>query len=304
LGTNPSPPNLIGRAKECRALDELLDAVRGGHSRVLVVRGEAGIGKSALLQHVITAASGFTVMHATGVESEMELPFAALHQLCAPMLDRLETLPEPQRDAARTAFGMTAGETPDRLLIGLAVLSLLAAVSDSGPVLCVVDDAHWLDRESAQALTFVARRLLADRVGLVFAIRRSSTALEEFSELRVEGLHDGDAQTLLSGVLHVPLDERVRDRIVAETRGNPLALMEWPRGLTPAELAGGFAMPTTMPMSGQIEESFRRRLAELPRETRRFLTVTDGRSGDPVACRERARRLGFGCDAGRRCRIG
>ena len=195
--------------------------------------------------------------------------------------------------AASTAFGLTTGTSPDRLLIGLAVLNLLCAVSDDGPLLCVVDDAQWLDRASAQALSFVARRLLADRVGLVFATRQPHADLAGLPELVVERLHDGDAQTLLSAVLHVPLDERVRDRIVAETHGNPLALVEWPRGLTPAELAGGFGMPAVMPMSGQIEESFRRRLAELPVPTQRFLTVAAAEpTGDPVIVWRAASSLG------------
>ena len=249
---------------------------------MLVVRGDPGVGKTALLQHLIDAATGFRVVRATGVESEMELPFAALHQLCASMLDRLDTLPDPQRDAAGTAFGLTAGTSPDRSLIALAVLNLLSTVSRDGPVLCVVDDTQWLDHASAQVLRFVARRLVADPVGVVFATRQTHTDLSEFAELVVEGLRDGDAQTLLSAVLHVPLDERVRDRIVAETHGNPLALVEWPRGRTPAELAGGFGMPASLPMSGQIEESFRRRVVELPTPTQRFLTVAAAEpTGDP-----------------------
>ena len=224
-------------------LEELLDAVRDGEASVLVIRGDGGIGKTSLLEHLIDAASGFTVVRAIGIESEMAIPFAALHQLCAPMLDRLDALPEPQRNAARTAFGLTAGTPPDRLLIGLAVLNLLSAVSEDGPLLCVVDGAQWLDHESAQALVFVARRLLADPVCLVFATCWALPDLAAFPELVVEGLHDADAQTLLDRVLQQPVDVRVRERIVAETRGNPLALVEWPRGLTPAELAGGFGMP-------------------------------------------------------------
>ncbi len=258
-----------------------------------MVRGDAGIGKSALLQHLVDAASGFTMVHATGVESEMEIPFAALHQLCTSMLDRLDTLPDPQRAAASTAFGLTTGTSPDRLLIGLAVLNLLCAVSDDGPLLCVVDDAQWLDRASAQALSFVARRLLAEQVGLVFATRQPHGDLAGLPELGVGRLNDGAAQMLLSAVLHVPLDERVRDRIVAETHGNPLALVEWPRGLTPTELEGGFGMPAVMPMSGQIEESFRRRLVELPVPTQRFLTVAAAEpTGDPVIVWRAARSLG------------
>jgi hypothetical protein len=262
---------------------------------VLVVRGDAGIGKSALLQHLIDEASGFRVVHATGVESEMELPFAALHQLCASMLDRLDALPDPQRDAARTAFGLSAGAAPDRLLIGLAVLSLLSAVADDGPLLCIVDDAQWLDRESAQALTFVARRLLVDQIVMVFATREVSKSLAQFSQLVVEPLRDSDAQTLLSAILHVPLDARVRDRVVAETHGNPLALVEWPGGRTPAELAGGFGMRPRESMSGQIEESFRRRLAELPAATRQFLTVAAAEpTGDPTIVWRAANALGIG----------
>src|SRR5262245_57658979 len=198
-----SPPNLIGRARECRSLEELLDAVRAGQSRVLVLRGDVGVGKSALLQHLIDAASGFKVVHATGVESEMELPLAALQLLCASMLDRLDTLPDPQRNAVSRAFGLTTGASPDRLLIGLAVLNLLSAASDEVPLLCVIDDAQWLDRTSAQALAFVARRLLAERVGLVFASRSPLAELAGLPELVVEPLHAGDAATLLRTVLHV-----------------------------------------------------------------------------------------------------
>ena len=260
---------------------------------MLVVRGDAGIGKSRLLQQLIDEATGFRVVHATGIESEMELPFGGLHQLCASLLDRLDTLPAPQRDAANTAFGLASGSTPDRLLIGLAVLNLLSGASDDGPLLCVVDDAQWLDRASLQALSFVARRLLADSVALVFATRMSATALDEFPELIVEGMRDSDAHTLLSSVLRIPLDQRVRDRIVAETHGNPLALVEWPRGLTSADLAGGFAMPTTASMSGQIEESFRRRIAELPDPTQRFLTVAAAEpTGDAVIVWRAANALG------------
>ena len=221
-----------------------------------MIRGEAGIGKTALLEHAVDAAAGCRVVRATGIESEMKIPFAALQQLCAPMLDRLDALPEPQRNAARTAFGLTVGTSPDRLLIGLALLNLLSAESDDGPLLCVVDGAHWLDRESTQALTFVARRLLADPVGVVFATCWPVPDLAAFPELVVDGLHDGDAQALLSTVLHVPVDSRVRERIVAETRGNPLALVEWPRGLTPAELAGGFGMPALLPMEGRSRRAF------------------------------------------------
>jgi DNA-binding CsgD family transcriptional regulator len=264
---------------------------------VLVIRGDAGIGKTALLEHLIDAASGCRVVRAIGIESEMEIPFAALHQLCASMLDRLDALPEPQRDAARTAFGLTVGAAPDRLLIGLALLNLLSAVSDDGPLLCVVDGAHWLDRASTQALTFVARRFQADPVCVVFATCWLVPDLAEFPELVVDGLHDRDALTLLSRVLQVPVDVRVRERIVAETRGNPLALVEWPRDMTPAELAGGFGMPALLPMPGQIQESFRRRIAELPPATHRFLTVAASEpTGDPVIVWRAASALDVGPD--------
>ena len=266
-----------------------------------MLRGDAGIGKTALLEHLIDAASGFRVVHAIGIESEMAIPFAALHQLCASMLDRLDALPEPQRNAARTAFGLTVGTPPDRLLIGLAVLNLLSAVSEDGPLLCVVDGAQWLDRESAQALAFVARRLLADPVGLVFATCWPLPDLAGFPELVVEGLHDARCADAARPGVAVPVDVRVRDRIVAETRGNPLALVEWPRGLTPAELAGGFGLPALLPMAGQIEESFRRRVAELPPATQRFLTVAAAEpTGDAVIVWAAASTLGVGPHDARR----
>jgi DNA-binding CsgD family transcriptional regulator/tetratricopeptide (TPR) repeat protein len=284
---------LFGRARECRALDELLSAVRGGHARALVLRGDAGIGKTALLHHVLDAADGFRIVRANGVESEMAMPFAALHQLCGSMLVRLDQLPDPQRDAASSAFGLVAGQGPERLLIGLAVLNLLADAASDAPLLCIVDDAQWLDRESAQALAFVARRLLADPVALIFATRAPVADFASLPELRVERLLDGDAQTLLSSVLHVPLDERVRDRIVAETQGNPLAIVELPRGLSPAELAGGFGLPAKTAMTGQIEERFRQRVVELPSATQRFLTVAAAEpTGDPVLVWRAANALG------------
>jgi DNA-binding CsgD family transcriptional regulator len=287
-------PGLIGRTNECEVLDEALDAVRDGHARVLVLRGEPGIGKTSLLQHLVDVARGFTVAHATGVESEMELPFAALHQLCAPMLDHLNELPEPQRIAASTAFGLTVGSPPDRLLIGLAILNLFASVSESSPLLCVVDDAHWLDHGSAQTLAFVGRRLFADKVALVFATRSLVGEIAQFSELHVEGLGDDDARTLLTSFLRAPLDERVRDRIVAESGGNPLALIEWPRRRTPAELAGGFTPPDQVARTSQIETAFRQRVAELPFATRRFLTVAAADpTGDPVTVWRAANSLGL-----------
>ncbi len=233
---------LIGRRSECQALDGLLAAALSGHSGVLVLVGESGVGKTALLEYAVESASSFTVARATGVEWEMELPFATAQQLSAPMLDRLEQLPDRQRDALSVAFGLSSGETPDRFLVGLAVLSLLSETARERPLLCVVDDAQWLDRASAQTLAFVARRLLAEKVALVFAAREPEDELRGLPQLLVGGLGDRDARSLLASALRVPLDQQVRDRIVAETRGNPLALLELPQGLSSAELADGFPL--------------------------------------------------------------
>jgi DNA-binding CsgD family transcriptional regulator len=281
-------------------LDGLVAAVRAGQSRVLVVRGEPGVGKSALLEYVVERASGFGVLRAAGVQSEMELAFAGLHQLCAPMLDRLQRLPGPQRDALSTAFGLSAGAAPDRFFVALAVLGVLAEAGEERPLVCVIDDAQWLDRASAQALAFVARRLLAEPVGLVFAVRESGDERElgGLPELLVEGLADGDARALLGSVITGPLDERVRDRILAETRGNPLALLELPRGLSAAELAGGFAVPDSRSLSGRIEDSFLRRLDQLPAATRQLLLVAAAEPvGEPALVWRAAERLGIGVEA-------
>src|ERR1700685_2855925 len=236
---------LTDRRGERGVLDQLVDAVRAGGSRVLVVRGELGVGKSALLDYLAGQASGCRVVRAAGVESEMELAFAGLHQLLAPMLDRVERLPGPQREALRTAFGLSTGPAPDRFLVGLAVLGLVSEVAGERPLICVVDDEQWLDRASGRALG-------------------------------VEGLREEDARALLESALAGPVDARVRDLIVAETRGNPLALLELPRGLAPAELAGGFGLPGAGPLPGRIEDSFRRQLAGLPEQTRRLAQLAGG----------------------------
>jgi DNA-binding CsgD family transcriptional regulator len=293
------PPQLSGRSGELSTLGRLVEAVQAGESRALVVRGEPGVGKTALLDYLAGLASGCRVVRAVGVESEMELAFAGLHQLCAPMLDRFEHLPVPQRDALRIAFGLSAGPAPDRFLVGLAVLSLLSEVAGERPLMCVVDDEQWLDRASAQALGFVARRLAADPVGLVFAARiPGDEELAGLPELMVEGLREGDARALLDSVLTGPLDARVRDQIVAETRGNPLALLELPRGLTPAQLAGGFGLPGALTLPGRIEESFRRRLDVLPAQTRRLLQLAAADPvGDPSLVRRAAELLGVGTGA-------
>jgi predicted ATPase len=273
---------LLGRRDECAALDRVVAGVRAGRSHVLVLGGEAGAGKTALLDHLVARSSGCRVARAAGVESEMELAYSGLHQLCAPMLDRLERLPGPQRDALGAALGRTVGDdAPDRFLVGLAVLSLLSEAAEERPLICAIDDAQWQDRASAQTLAFVARRLLAEPVGMVFAVREPTDGLDlaGLPRLDVGGLGDGDARTLLASTIRGPLDVRLRDRIVAESRGNPLALLELPRGLTHGELAGGFGRAGAMPLANRIELSFTRQLEALPDESRLLLLVA---AADPV----------------------
>ena len=292
--------DLRGRRTERAALDRLLAEVRAGQSRVLVLRGEAGVGKTALLDYLHEQASGFRVARAVGVESEMELAFAGLHQLCTPMLSKLAGLPGPQRDALGTVFGLSTGETPDRLLVGLAVLGLMSEVAEELPLVCLIDDAQWLDQASAQALAFVARRLLAEPVALVFAVREPSEEQQwrGLPLLTVGGLSSGDARALLDSVTPGRLDERVRDRIVAETRGNPLALLELPRGLSGAELAGGFGLPDALSLASRIERSFLRRLQSLPVKTQRLLLAAAAEPiGEVTLLWRAAGWLGVGADA-------
>jgi DNA-binding CsgD family transcriptional regulator len=287
--------SLRGRTNECGLLDALLADVRGGEGRSLVLRGEAGIGKTALLGYLIESASDLTVVTAVGVESEMELAFASLHQLCAPFLVRLERLPVPQRDALRIVFGMSVGPAPDRFLVGLAVLSLLSVGAEQRPLLCVVDDAQWLDHASALTLAFVARRLVAEPVGIVFAAREPGEELEHISELEVRGLSDDDARALLGSAMRFMLDERVLERIIAETGGNPLALLELPRGLTATQLAGGFGLPRAQPLSGRIEESYIRQIDSLSADERRLLLLAAAEpAGDPVLLWRAAGLVGLG----------
>jgi len=300
-GRQDRATRLTDRLSERGALGRLIEAVRAGESRALVVRGDPGVGKTALLDQLAGQASGAgcRVARATGVQSEMELAFAGVHQLCAPMLDRAGRIPVPQQDALRTAFGIATGPPPDRFLVGLTVLSLLSEVAGERPLICVIDDEQWLDRASVQALGFVARRLAADPVGLVFAARDPGAELAGLPELEVTGLRDEDARALLASVLAGPLDPRVADLIVAETRGNPLALLELPRALTPAELAGGFGLPGVVPLAGRIEDSFRRQLEALPAETRRLLQLAAADpSGDQSLVWRAARRLSIPVQAG------
>src|SRR5215208_186213 len=294
------PPVLLGRADERELFDRLLENVRAGHSPVLVVRGEAGVGKTALLHYCARQASGFRVARIAGVESEMELPFAGLHQLCAPMLGRLGALPEPQQAALGVALGLSSGPAPDRFLVGLAALSLSAEVAAERPLLCLVDDAQWLDGASGQVLGFVARRLLAESVAIVFGLRDPTRGreLSGLPELRLAGLPENDARALLATVSPGRLDERVRDRLTAETRGNPLAILELPRGLAATQLPGAFGLAGAHALSGRIEESFLRRLEALPEETRLLMLVAAAEPlDDPLLVWRAAERLGLGLSA-------
>src|SRR4051794_9916955 len=291
---------LRGRRSECEALDRLLARAQSRQSGVLVLRGEAGVGKTALLEYMLGHASGFRIARAAGVESEMELAFAGLHQLCAPMLGGLDELPGPQQDALRVAFGLQEGATPDHFFVALAALSLLAEAAEAHPLVCLIDDVQWLDRASTQALSFVARRLLAERIAMVFAVRDPSHAdgLAGLPELAVQGIADRDARALLAAALPGVLDERIRDRIVAETRGNPLALIALPHGLTPAELAGGFGLPDAGPLAGHIEQSFLRRFESLPPVSQRLvLTAAAEPVGDVTLLWRAGEQHGVGGDA-------
>src|SRR5919197_5873754 len=265
-------PGFVGRTSEREVLDGLLAKVGGGESEVIVIRGEAGIGKSALLRYVARQASGFRVAQLTGVEAEMELPFAGIHQLFAAMPERLDALPAPQRDALSVALGLVAGEVPDRFLVGLAVLSLLAAVAEERPLLCLVEDAQWVDAASSQVLGLVARRVRAESVAIVVAARESESDagtrdFDGLPGLLVEGLPERDARALLASVVTGRLDGAIGDRIVAETRGNPLALLELPGRMTAAELAGGFDLPAAGELGGHIENHYLRCIGALPEAT-------------------------------------
>src|SRR4051812_16725184 len=275
------PPAFLGRSGERDALDRLLETARGGRSAVLLIRGEAGIGKTALLSYATRQADGFRVAQIAGVEAEMELPFAGLHRLCAPMLAQLDALPDPQQTALRISLGLSSGDAPDRFLVALAALSLFAEVAEERPLLCLVDDAQWLDAATSQVLGFIARRLLAESVAIVFPVREPSDErdLADLPGLSLGGLQDDDARALLSSVIPGRLDDRVRDRLVAETRGNPLALVELPRGRSTGGLAGGFGLPGAGTLPSQIEDHFRQRIAALPESTQRLMLLA---AADPV----------------------
>jgi DNA-binding CsgD family transcriptional regulator len=291
---------LLDRRGERETLDRLVEDVREGESRVLVMRGEAGVGKTQLLEDLISRSSGLQVARARGVQAEMELAFAGLHQLCAPMQDLTERLPGPQRDALATAFGVSEGDAPDLFLVALAVLGLVAEAARERPLLCVVDDGQWLDRASLQALGFVGRRLVAESVGLVIAARDAPElpVLTGMSQLMVSGLPEADARELLRSVYHGPLDRPIVDRVVSEAQGNPLALLELPRGLTSAELAGGFGLLGAESVPARIEESYARRLKRLDGQVRQLMLVAAIEPvGDAVLVRRAAERLGISVTA-------
>jgi DNA-binding CsgD family transcriptional regulator len=286
---------LLDRLTERAALSRLLETARGGRSAVLVVRGEVGVGKTALLEDAIASAVGMRIARVAGVESEMELAYAALQQLCGPMLGGLDRLPDPQRQALGVVFGLRPGEPPDRFLVGLAALSLLADAAQEQPLLCVIDDAQWLDQVSAQALGVAARRLLGEPVALVVAAREPGVEFRGLPELLVGGLGEADARDLLGTVISRPLDEQVRERFIAEAGGNPLALLELPRGLTQADLDGGFDVMAVPGLLGRVEDSFRRRLEALSQPARRLLLVAAAEpTGDPVLVWRAAGLLGIG----------
>jgi DNA-binding CsgD family transcriptional regulator len=291
-------PSFVGRKHERTKLQELLTTVRGGGSAAVVVHGEPGVGKSALLDQVSTSAEGFQVVRATGVEGEVDLPYAALHQICRSMTEKVSALPQPQSDALRVAFGESVGDAPDRYVVGLAALSLMSEAAATQPILCVVDDAQWLDPETTRALAFVARRLGADSVGLLFATREIVVDLEGIPQLHLAGLSAADSRALLESVFVGHLDGPIRERFLVETHGNPLALIELPRALTPAEAATGIARPSRGSITARIEESFRRQLEPLPAETRRLLVLAAAEPlGDPLLLVSAASGLGLGIES-------
>src|SRR5690348_4927689 len=293
---SPYPRKLLGRHRECEELDRLVADALAGRSRVAVLRGEAGVGKSALLGYLSTRVEGWCVARAAGVEAEMELAYAGLHQLCAPLLDHLDRLPGPQRDALATVFSLSSGTAPDRFLVGLATLTLLAEVAEQQPLACIVDDGQWLDQASAQVLGFVGRRLLAERIAVVCAARPGpdGDVLAGLPEIPVSGLADGDARALLLASIPGPIDAAVCDQIVMESHGNPLALLELPRTWDVAGFAGGFGLPGGQPVTGRIEQSYVRRLRLLPADTQLLvLTAAAEPLGDRLLLHQAAGTLGI-----------
>jgi hypothetical protein len=292
---------LVDRVKEKAVLAEVLDAARAGGSGVLVLHGAAGNGKTALLDHAADAAADMKVVRVSGVQSEMELAYAGLHRLLTPFLGARECLPVPQRDALDTAFGLMPANPPARLMVGLAALSLLAGAAGRRPVLCVVDDAQWFDRESLQALAFAARRLGADKVAVLIAVRNLADVrdpLDQLSSLHVQGLAEADGITLLRQVVSGPLDIGVAKRIVVETAGSPMAIRELAGGLSSEQLAGGGLLPEPLPVSGRLETHFLQQIRLLPPATQTFLLLAAAEpSDDPAIVIDAAAALGLPPDA-------
>ena len=295
----PAAARMIGRSAECRVLDDLVARVQRGHGQALVLSGDAGIGKTALLDHAARrAGSGMRVLRVTGIQTEMELAFAGLHQLLGAAVERADRLQPPRSSALRVAFRLEDGPAPDRLTIALGVLELLSDLAADRPLLCLVDDVQWLDTASVQALSFAARRIEAAPAGFVLATRRPGPDLSGIAALHVPGLGAPDARALLEDALPFPLDDEIREQIVTETGGNPLALLELPRSVSPSELAGGFALPAIAPLSERIEAGYRRRLSALPADAQRaVLLAAADPVGDPALLRAAAAHLGLRDDA-------
>jgi DNA-binding CsgD family transcriptional regulator len=284
----------LGRARERERLDAMLAQARDGRSAVVVIRGEAGIGKTALLRYAARQASGLRTTEVEGIQAEMELPFAGIHRLCSPMLGGVEALAEPQQHAIRVALGISSGDSPDRFLIAVAVLNLLSASAEERPLLCLVDDAQWLDAASVETLGFVARRLAAEPIAMIFVLREpiATRALDGLPQLWLGGLDEPDARALLSRAVAGRLDDRVRDRIIAETAGNPLALMELSESMSPSERAGGYAAPATSDVPGRLEARYLRRIGELPERTQRLMLLAAAEPlGDAMLLWRAAERL-------------
>jgi DNA-binding CsgD family transcriptional regulator len=300
MASNRRLTELLGRRAECGVLDDLVAAAREGRSAAIVVRGEPGIGKTALLHYLAERSDDCRVLRIAGIQAEAELSYAALHQLCAPLLDGLSALPAPQEEALSVAFGLRTGEAPGRFLVGLAALSLLANAGAGRPLVCTIDDAQWLDVVSRQTLEFVARRLHAESVVLAFAVREPHHAelLTGVGALHLKGLDDAEARVLLDSTLAGPLDEDLRDRLVAECAGNPLALLELPRGMTAGASAGGFATPDELPAAGQVEEEFVARVRSLDADARLLvLTAAADPLGDVGLVRRAGERMGIDIQA-------
>ena len=292
---------LLDRRAERGDIDRVLAAAREGLSGVLVLRGEPGIGKTALLDYAVQAAADLRVLRLAGIESEMELSFSSLHQVLLPFLGGLDELPAPQGDALGSAFGLRDGGLPDRLLVGLASLSLLAAAASDRPLLCVVDDAQWLDQESAAVLAFVARRLLADRIAMIFAVREPSgrpVSLDGLPDVQLRGLPAVEAQELLSSAVGGQVDGLVAARIIAQTAGNPLGLIELGGELSSDELDGQVPLPDPLPLGRRLEARFLGQVRRLPADTQLLLLcVAADTTGDAELLWRAADHLGIHADA-------